>query len=771
MSLKKSDLLAIGAILLLVIIVFRHFFLGGLLPIPYNILVGWYFPYTLAGWADFDPIIPFKGGLFAADVFRQMIPWKELSLNIIRNGQLPLWNPYNFSGEPLLANLQTFTFYPLSILFFTLNNFHTAWSVYILSSPILGSIFLYLFLRSLKLTPAPSLLGALAFSFSGHMISWLEWGVVTHSAIWLPLMLYAINLWFSQRKTVFGPLLLIISAVSTILGGYPQESAYALILASLYFLWKLAASPRKRPILKQTFIIAVLVLIASLPQLIPSLRLYRVSALNSSVSQDLFLRTRLDFKHLLTLFSPDYYGNRITENYWAEQFTQVDYTDANLFIGTPALVFTLYLLLSPKPLKSHSKFFFFTALTGLILALDTPVTTSFVYTHIPILTTGVAAGSVFITVFSLCVLSAFGLDHWLSNRSLPPLIKTLSVYALVAISILTLPQPYSAIALKGSDQHLLIAIATIGLLILTGSTFRFRPHIAKVFSIERALILSVFALVFLEYTAYSHKILSFSPEKYAFPQHVLINKLHQIAKYDRVIGFWNSELSNNFHTHYHFFGTEGYNPLHPLTYQELTSASQIGHYPSTIARSDADVTTDNIPNRDRFIDLTSVKFVVSRVTNPDLGWEPEPLKYNPQRFKLVWQRFNFKIYQNLQALDRASIYTHYQAIPDKQARLEKLYDPLLNPHQTLILNTQPEVEISPQATGSAKITSYTPNQVLVNTNTSGGNSLLLLTDSFYDSWHATIDGQSTPIYTANHTFRSVAVPPGKHQIKFFITWP
>ena len=138
---KFSNVWVVAVMLLLVLIVFRKFFFFGLVPIPYNILVGWFFPYQVGGWQGYVPGIPFKGGLFAADVFRQMIPWKQLSLELIKSGQLPLWNPYNFSGEPLLANIQATIFYPLSVIFLLPIDFNLAWSWYIILSPILSGFF------------------------------------------------------------------------------------------------------------------------------------------------------------------------------------------------------------------------------------------------------------------------------------------------------------------------------------------------------------------------------------------------------------------------------------------------------------------------------------------------------------------------------------------------------------------------------------------------------------------------------------------------------
>lgn len=66
----------------------------------------------------FGILTRYKGGHFASDAIRQIYPWKELAVSMIKEGQLPLWNPYAFSGTPLLANIQTAVFYPLNILFF-----------------------------------------------------------------------------------------------------------------------------------------------------------------------------------------------------------------------------------------------------------------------------------------------------------------------------------------------------------------------------------------------------------------------------------------------------------------------------------------------------------------------------------------------------------------------------------------------------------------------------------------------------------------------------
>ncbi|MCB0024853.1 MAG: YfhO family protein, partial [Caldilinea sp.] len=60
---------------------------------------------------------------------------------------------------------------------------------------------------------------------------------------------------------------------------------------------------------------------------------------------------------------------------------------------------------------------------------------------------------------------------------------------------------------------------------------------------------------------------------------------------------------------------------------------------------------------------------------------------------------------------------------------------------------------------------YAPERVVVHTSTAGP-ALLVLSDSFYPSWSATVDGAPAPIYAANALFRGVVVPAGSHEVIF-----
>ena len=78
---------------------------------------------------------PVKNGAMP-DIITQIYPWRHLAVELWKQGQIPLWNPYSFSGTPLLANYQSAVLSPFNILFFALP-FVDAWSILVLIQPLL----------------------------------------------------------------------------------------------------------------------------------------------------------------------------------------------------------------------------------------------------------------------------------------------------------------------------------------------------------------------------------------------------------------------------------------------------------------------------------------------------------------------------------------------------------------------------------------------------------------------------------------------------------
>src|ERR1035437_652856 len=154
----KKKLLPLILISAIVFVFFWQFFLEGLVAIPADSLVGLYHPFRDYLSSEFNRGYPFKNFLIT-DPILQQYPWRELAINLEKKGQIPSWNPYSGAGEPLLANIQSASFYPLNAILFILP-FVQGWMVLVMLQMFLGGIFTFLFLNNLGLKRESSLFGS-----------------------------------------------------------------------------------------------------------------------------------------------------------------------------------------------------------------------------------------------------------------------------------------------------------------------------------------------------------------------------------------------------------------------------------------------------------------------------------------------------------------------------------------------------------------------------------------------------------------------------------
>ncbi len=59
-------------------------------------------------------------GLPTTDLFTQIYPMEDAAARSIRAGEVPLWNPYQGAGHPLLASVLYGVLYPLNVFYLLL---------------------------------------------------------------------------------------------------------------------------------------------------------------------------------------------------------------------------------------------------------------------------------------------------------------------------------------------------------------------------------------------------------------------------------------------------------------------------------------------------------------------------------------------------------------------------------------------------------------------------------------------------------------------------
>jgi hypothetical protein len=107
----------------------------------------------------------------------------------LQHGRLPLWNAYNASGEPWLANPQTGVFYPPAWLFVVLP-FARAYTIYLLLHVILLGCGAYLLFARVTRPGGGALMAAVALTFCGPVMSLLDVSNNLTTFAWMPLIVW-----------------------------------------------------------------------------------------------------------------------------------------------------------------------------------------------------------------------------------------------------------------------------------------------------------------------------------------------------------------------------------------------------------------------------------------------------------------------------------------------------------------------------------------------------------------------------------------------------
>ena len=180
------------------------------------------------------------------DLLTYFYPYKEAAAAAIRDGRLPLWNPYLFTGAPFLANPQTALLYPLNLPGYALSA-PQAVKYSVIFHVFLAGVFMYAFARSsLRVGWAGGLAAALPFMFGGFLTQQVGHINQLNAAVWLPLVLLLFDLAQQRRQPLFA-LLGGVALAAQILAGHSQETFLLLVAFGLFFLFRLAQAAKTRP--------------------------------------------------------------------------------------------------------------------------------------------------------------------------------------------------------------------------------------------------------------------------------------------------------------------------------------------------------------------------------------------------------------------------------------------------------------------------------------------------------------------------------------------
>lgn len=679
------------------------------------------------------------------DIIDQIYPWKHFTIETWKIGQIPLWNPYSFSGTPNLANYQSAVLSPLNLLFFILP-FVDAWSVLILLQPFLAGIFMYLFMRSIKVNKPGSVISSVSFMFCGFITVWMAYGTLGYAILFLPLSLFCIEKYYETQKAKF-LVTLSVSIPLSFFSGHFQISLYFLFFIIVYIFYKLLA---RKNINNTLYIILYTVfgLFLSMPQLLPSIEFY-----NQSYRSDAFLGVEImPWKYLATFLAPDFFGNPVTRNDWFGH-----YAEWNAYIGVIPLLLSIYAILNKKDKRTF--FLFLISVLSLLLAFKSPLLELLISIKFPVLSTSSASRIIILFSFSMIVLAGIGFDKLIDDvkrRRKKPIIFwiviSLSFFVLLWFAVmpgLFIPVEKSSIARNNLILPTLffVIISTLILLLILNK---------KIKLIAVYILLLVVCFDILRFAA---KWQPFDPKNLVFLNVPTVDLLNKTKGFERSFGNFGGENS----VYYAIPSVEGYDALYIRRYGQFIASLSDGKIKDS-ARSVVSFPKDGIYTP-KAINLLGIKYIVHRLSDGQAPWAFPYWTYPKDSFRLVSKNDKYEIYENLNVFPRAFLVNKYQIIQNPQKIIDTMFDKSFNLQKEIVLEQDPKLKFLNGSFGTVKIIKYTPDKIEMIAN-SDSNSLLFLSDVYYPGWKAKINSKDTRIYRADYSFRAIYVPKGNNRVEF-----
>jgi hypothetical protein len=208
---------------------FHESLLGGKVLSPADVLLV-EASFCPPGSNDYEPL-----NRLLMDPVLQFEPWLRFNRAQLRQGRLPLWNPFAGCGTPHLANGQSAVFDPFNLIAY-LGDVPSALGHMAAARLWVAGVGMFLLARSWGLGFWGRWFAGLVFPFCGFLIVWLLYPV-TPVAIWLPWLILATDRVLKSPDGRSTALLALVVAL-VIFGGHIQTSAHVLLASGCLTVWR-----------------------------------------------------------------------------------------------------------------------------------------------------------------------------------------------------------------------------------------------------------------------------------------------------------------------------------------------------------------------------------------------------------------------------------------------------------------------------------------------------------------------------------------------------
>jgi len=668
----------------------------------------------------------------------QAYSWLRFWISSIRHGIMPLWDPYTFSGHIFVGEMQTGAFYPLHILLaivpFNRNYmlspylYHAWWA----GTHLLGASFMFLLAREIGLSRYSGFVSGICFSLGGF-VGRMPWPHMLESSIWLPLIflffLRAVHVGGARRLASYASLGGLTLGMSILAGGLHVVIMQLLVLVSAAIFFAIVsdsgAQEKSQPWMKAGRALGIFVTIgfaASAIQLLPSIEYSHHAIRFLGSAGALPADEKIPYGYMSDALAPHGIAAMLLP------FAFNGNTGSGEVINPYLGVFTL--LAAVIGVRRNWCCVWVRYLSGLAVLAFLYSFGPFSWLHgvlyatIPKLWVArEAPRMIYLADFSLALLAGFGIETVFSRAA--------------------------GASWIGLNRILLVLVSACALCLFVPAVFG-RPEISPWVSLSLLLIIASYGLF--RYILSGH--LGTSARVV-----LIILTLFDLGAFDwtaqNVIMVTKGGVNHMDHN-LSLRGAADFLKTRPGRFRVEVmgdSRANIGDLFGIESVNGAAVTLPSSYTqvmKDR--DLLGVRYLVK----PASAQDPGP----------IFQDSTWKVYENPNAFPRAWIV--HQVIREVSGKESPVFDP----SRTAIVDGEIK-GLEPAGIGAeeaATLSKYQPNSLEVRAHAQA-RGLLVLSETYYPGWHATVNGAPADIIKVDRDLRAVVVPAGdSHVVLDYRPW-
>lgn len=754
---------------------------------------------VLGFWAIAAAVWPLRDLVVPWDSKNHFYPMLRYLSSALASGELPLWNPYHFSGHPSVADPQSLLFTPTMLLF--------AWAVpapsmqafdlAVFAHFLPGAIGLLLLFRRRGWLWPGAVLAAMLFILGGSASSRLQHTGMIFSYGFFPLALWLLEEALERRSWRFGSAFAVVAAFMVV--GRDQVAFLCAIILigavvnAAVVSGKPAGFIRERLALLSGMAVIGLALLA-----VPSLLTmqFLLTSTRPSFGFGVAAMGSLPPSSLATLLFGNVFGTlRWTYDYWGPDWhtvvggTWTDRATNYLFAGTiPALLLLWHGIAGGRLFAREFRFFLVVGIAALTYALGryTPVF-ELAFDTLP----GVAlyrrpADATFIINIAVAMSAGYLLHRYLLEGApslrrirdsawgavLAGVTVLLGVAALLVAFSYAIPAAKMPNALGEMALGIALAAAAVWLLRRADPRPRFRLAAAMLAVLVTGgeLIARNAASSLNAEPASRYAVFETLPPEQLQGLQVLKAELelrHKAGQRPRVEILGLGGAWQNASMVLGIEDTIGYNPLRLADYERAIGPGEnavdpnLRHFPGTFRGY-----------RCRLASLLGLEYLVL----------DRPFERLPRHFPLLtgatvlYGSGSMWVYRLSPTAPRA--YFAQRVVPiDSSAALDQEELPEFDRATEALIDENSAPYLSPALSDGGQAAPPSPSPAKVEIEHYGRNSVTLtvetdragvvvLHDLYYPGWEVRVDGAQRPILRTNLLFRGVEVPPGRHRVEF-----